>query len=104
MITDIASKRSIWVRLSNLREAPSRSYGLPGRAATHYVGACRRLCMTNAGQNQQSDKATSRRNVMIGGLVAVPTLASFPPTPVGAGRQNPATPSPPPPFAPQFGI
>jgi hypothetical protein len=30
--------------------------------------------MTNAGQNQQSDKATSRRNVMIGGLVAVSTL------------------------------
>jgi hypothetical protein len=30
--------------------------------------------MTNAGQNQQSDKATSRRNVMIGGLVAVWTL------------------------------
>ena len=34
--------------------------------------------MTNAGQNQQSDKATSRRNVMIGGLVAVSTLASLP--------------------------
>ena len=33
--------------------------------------------MTNAGQNQQSDKATSRRNVMIGGLVAVSTLASL---------------------------
>jgi hypothetical protein len=30
--------------------------------------------MTNAGQNQQSDKATSRRNVMISGLVAVSTL------------------------------
>jgi hypothetical protein len=48
MITDIASKRSIWGRLSKLREAPSRSYGLPGRAATHYVGACRRLCKPTA--------------------------------------------------------
>jgi hypothetical protein len=60
--------------------------------------------MTNAGQNQQSDKATSRRNGMIGGLVAVSTLASLPHTAIGASAKDAEPPSPRPPLTPNLAI